>query len=119
MFTQVLVVLLSHIWNFVTEYQKPINYITSETHNNHLLKHGEGDNVVIFEIKQIKRMRIPRHPFPKRTVYQYVVTQYTYREGNNINISRDTLPEYCGKLFRNTKIPHLMAVNAFLTKNSE
>lgn len=119
MFTQFLVILLSHFWNKVTEYQKPIVYKSIETHNNYRLKHELDGCLLILEIKQLRQVRAPRFPFLNRTVYQYAITQYTYKEGVNVSVVKDKYPEYCWRWFRNTKIPHLMAVNAFLARNSE
>ena len=114
MFAKFLVVLLYQIWNKITELQKPVKYEQVETNNNHRFKHEVNGCVLIFEVKQLRECRIPKFPFLRKTVYQYAVTQYAFKDGVFTNAKEDKIPEFCNWVFRNTKIPHLMAVNAFL-----
>ncbi len=104
-----------YVWNMIVNYQKPIVYELSETPNRYMSHQHEGDGITnIFEVKQLKHSRIPKKPFRGKVIYQYEVTQYVFKEGNFQSSKTERMPEYGGWLFRNTKVPHILAINAFL-----
>lgn len=114
MFTQLITSLLMYVWNYFVDYQKPVEYSQVETNNNYRFKVEKDEQVLIIEVKQLKLSRIPKKPFRSKVVYLYEVTQYAFKDGVFTGSINDKYPEFCTRLFRNTKIPHLMAVNAFL-----
>lgn len=111
--------LLTFIWNFIYEYQRPVLYFECETNNNYSVKHIDPASNLhyIFEVKQIKLQRRPQKPFWKSTVYLYDVNQYLFVNGKFVDKVCIRYPEYSLSLFRNTKVPHVLAINAFLEKH--
>lgn len=103
------------LWNKMVHHQKPITYDAVETPNRYMChqKHP-GDITHVFEVKQLKMSRTPKKPFWGKTIYQYEVTMYVFVGGEYEQKRSARLPEYCYFLFRNTKIPHVLAINAFL-----
>lgn len=74
----------------------------------------DGEYFYLIEVKQIKYCRRPRPPFMRRVVYLYQVTQYVFKDKHVIDTISRTMPELCNFMFRNTKVPYVLAVNAFL-----
>lgn len=104
-----------YLWNTVVHYQKPVTYKVVETPNRYMShQHEAGGITYIFEVKQLRHSRTPKKPFIGKTVYQYEVTQYVFKEGDFQASVTKEMPEYSFWLFRNTKIPHVLAINAFL-----
>ena len=119
MFRQIVSGLLMYIWNIFVDYHKPVKYTYDETHNNHMFRINEGNLTYVLEVKQIKVKRKPRFPFKSRVSYLYEVTQYVFKNGDFVNRITERMPEFSFFLFRNTKIPHVLAVNAFLEFHKE
>lgn len=114
MFKHIVAGLLMYLWNWMIDFQKPITYSETETHNDYKLKINRTDCTQIIVVKQLRLVRKPSRLFKKKVAYLYDVTQYTFIDGKNCAIKSNRYPEYCWSLFRITKIPHLMAMNAFL-----
>lgn len=108
-----------YLWNMLVEYQKPVEYTAIETNNNHTFKTNKNDLIFLLEVKQLRVKRKPRFPFISKVIYQYDVTQYTFRDNVFVNKRNARMPEFSFFLFRNTKIPHVLATNAFLEFNKE
>jgi len=106
---------MMHFWNIINIYQRPVVYQQTVTNNRYMSHKRELDNVThVFDVKQLKISRTPRKPFRAKAVYSYEVSRYTFREGEFIDKHTVRMPELCLFLFRNTKIPHVLAINAFL-----
>lgn len=101
-------------WNYLASRQLPVYYTRTGTGNNHTFKRTEGENVVVLVVKQFKCVRNPKFPFRTRTIYQYEVSHFIFKNSAFVSKVVMDIPEYCNSLFRNTNIPHLLAVNAFL-----
>ena len=119
MVRQIIAALLMYLWNTVVEYQKPVKYSSIETNNNHSFRFHKDNVVYVLEVKQLKVRRKPRFPFRSRTSYLYEVTQYVFKNGDFVDRITVRMPEFSSLLFRNTKIPHVLAVNAFLEFHKE
>ena len=119
MVRQLIAGLLMYVWNAFVDFQKPIVYTIVETNNNQTFRFNRDGFIYLLEVKQLRKKRKPRFPFRSKIVYLYEVTQYTFKDNAFVNKRSDKLPEFCIFLFRNTKIPHVLAANAFLEFNKE
>ena len=68
----------------------------------------------VMEVTQIRHCRNPKPPFIGKAIYVYQVTQYVFKDKHLVNTISKTMPEFSGKMFRNTRVPYVLAVNAFL-----
>lgn len=111
-----LTALLVWWWNVLMTHSTPFRYAHVSTGNNHIT-HTQNDpmqNAYVFEVVQLKVSRHPKLPFLPRVIYQYRVTRHHFHKDKFVKSQTDVMPELCSRLFRNTKVPHVLAVNAFL-----
>lgn len=111
-----LTALLVWWWNVLVRHSSPFEYVHVSTGNNHIT-HTQNEKTqegYVFEVIQLKVSRRPRTLFRSRTVYQYRVTRHYFHKEKFVRSQSDVMPEFCSFLFRNTKVPHVLAVNAFL-----
>lgn len=114
MFKHFIAGLLMYLWNWLVKFQEPVTYSETETNHDYKFRINRTDCTHIIVVKQLKLVRKTSNSIWKKVVYVYDVKQYTFVDGNNCTVKGDRYPEYCWALFRITKIPHLMAMNAFL-----
>ena len=93
---------LSFFWNWWVQYHAPVSY------------HSKLLNTEVMEVRQIRYNRNPKPPFVGKVIYVYHVTQYVFKDKHLVKTISKTMPEFSGKLFRNTRVPYVLAVNAFL-----
>lgn len=105
--------LLSFFWNWWVKFHIPVTY-QAQFVNKEVFKRKDGDYFHVIEVSQFKYSRVPRPPFLGRAVYQYEVTQCIFKDKHLVTKTTRVMPEYSSILFRNTRVPYVLAVNAFL-----
>lgn len=105
--------MLSFLWNWLVQFHMPVYYKAQLVNTEVITKRDDAFHYVI-EVTQIRYSRNPKPPFLGKVVYVYKVTQYVFKDKHLINTVSKTMPEFSGRLFRNTRVPYVLAVNAFL-----
>lgn len=104
---------LSFFWNWWVQYHAPVSY-HSELLNTEVITKKDDIFQYVMEVRQIRYNRNPKPPFVGKVIYVYHVTQYVFKDKHPVKTISKTMPEFSGKLFRNTRVPYVLAVNAFL-----
>ena len=112
MLNQLIVLLLSYFWNLFVDLHDPVYYDSLTTGSN-VFKRDEGGLSFLTVVNQLRLTRKPRFPFPTKEVYQYEVIEFTFKDNHLIDKQTMTMPEYSSFWFRNTRVPYVLAVNAF------
>ena len=95
------------------KYHTPVSY-HSELLNTEVITKKDDIFQYMLEVQQIRYSRSPKSPFARKVIYVYHVTQYVFKDKHLVKTISKTMPEFSGKLFRNTRVPYVLAVNAFL-----
>ena len=95
------------------QYHAPVSY-HSELLNTEVITRQDDIFHYMLEVQQIRYSRSPKPPFVGKVIYVYQVTQYVFKDKHLVNTISKTMPEFSGKMFRNTRVPYVLAVNAFL-----
>ena len=105
--------MLSFFWNWWVQYHAPVSY-HSKLLNTEVITKKDDIFQYVMEVRQIRYNRNPKPPFVGKVIYVYHVTQYVFKDKHLVKTISKTMPEFSGKLFRNTRVPYVLAVNAFL-----
>lgn len=105
--------MLSFFWNWLVQFHQPVQY-KAELVNTEVITKKDDDYHYVMEVSQIRYNRTPKPPFIGRKVYAYQVTQYVFKDKHLVNSVSKTIPEFSSFMFRNTRVPYVLAVNAFL-----
>lgn len=110
--------ILVWFWNVLAKLHAPVKYESLVTGNSYTSRTEDKNGISqLYYVKQLKIIRSPRRPFFPRIQYIYEVTEMTYRD-NRFEIGKTrSFPDLAGGLFRRTKIPHVLAINAFRNTN--